>query len=122
MTQSRGVSASTSTSRLLPLILSFAIEPPPDPSNGFLIGHPGTQPAPRPCRNIAQAAMPCLRQFASSLKCDRLKPVTRCHGPQSLRIVGDTAAGKQLYLSTGYGGFGPDSDIPLSHRCDIKLA
>jgi hypothetical protein len=25
---------------------------------------------------------------------------------------GDTAAGKQLYLSTGYGGFGPDSDIP----------
>jgi hypothetical protein len=37
-------------------------------------------------------------------------------------MVGDTVAGKQLYLSTGYGGFGPDSDIPLSHRCDIKLA
>src|SRR5437868_13505265 len=35
MTQSRGVSASTSTSRVLPLILSFAIEPPPGPSNGF---------------------------------------------------------------------------------------
>src|SRR5262245_5969264 len=84
-TQSRGVSASTSTSRVLPLILSFAIEPPPDPSNGFLIGDPGTRPAPRPCRNIAQAATPCLRQFASSLKCDRLNQVTRCHGTQSLK-------------------------------------
>src|SRR5262245_18617253 len=41
-----------------------------------LIGDLGSQPAPRPCQNIAQAAMPCLRQFASSLKCDCRRPVT----------------------------------------------
>src|SRR5256885_16888651 len=69
ITQSRGVSASTSTSRGLPLILSFAMErPPASLEKGYWVGSdPGTLPAPRLDRSIAQGAARCLRQFAALL-------------------------------------------------------
>src|SRR2546430_16577956 len=69
MTHSRGVSASTSTSRGLPLILSFAIErPPASLENGCWVGsEPGTLAAPRLDRSIAHGAARCLRQFAALL-------------------------------------------------------
>src|SRR5262245_16680075 len=67
MTHRRGVSASTCTSRVLPLILSLAMEPPSRPVDGFLIGRPRTLPVTRPWQSIAQGATPCLRQFAALL-------------------------------------------------------